>query len=65
MSECLTAILDYGFSVLELLKVEAHTYSHNVPARHLLEKLRFELENTSADSAYYSLPRASWSTWVG
>jgi RimJ/RimL family protein N-acetyltransferase len=33
-------------------------YSYNVPARHLLEKLGFELENISDDSVNYSLHRA-------
>jgi ribosomal-protein-alanine N-acetyltransferase len=55
MSESLIAILNYGFSALKLKKVEAHTYSHNVRARHLLEKLGFELENIVEDNAIYFL----------
>ncbi|UCE00256.1 MAG: GNAT family N-acetyltransferase [Chloroflexota bacterium] len=55
MSESLTAILDYGFSVLNLSKIDAHTYSTNIKAKHLLEKLGFQLEKVSEDSDYYSL----------
>ncbi len=55
MSESLVAITDYGFSVLNLSKVEAHTYSNNVRAIQLLEKLGFQLDNVSEDSHYYFL----------
>jgi [ribosomal protein S5]-alanine N-acetyltransferase len=55
MSEGLIAVLNYGFSVLKIRKVEAHTYAYNVRARHLLEKLGFELENIVEDSANYFL----------
>jgi ribosomal-protein-alanine N-acetyltransferase len=57
MSESLVSIVDYGFSVLNLLKVEAHTYSSNARAKRLLEKLNFQLEKISVDSHYYFLSR--------
>jgi ribosomal-protein-alanine N-acetyltransferase len=37
MTEALTAIINYGFEVLDLSIVEAHTYSDNARALHLLE----------------------------
>jgi len=55
MSESLIAIIDYGFSVLKLSKVEAHTYSNNARAKHLLEKLGFQLNTVSEYSHYYFL----------
>lgn len=60
MTEGLTAIIDYGFEVLNLLRVEAHTYSHNTRAIRLLEKLGFQLDNVSEDSHYYSLSKEDW-----
>ena len=57
MSESLIAITDYGFSILNLSKVEAHTYSNNIRAKHLLEKLGFQLDNVSEDSNYYFLSK--------
>ncbi|HEY5731184.1 MAG TPA: GNAT family N-acetyltransferase [Anaerolineales bacterium] len=57
MSESLIAITDYGFSFLNLSKVEAHTYSNNIRAKHLLEKLGFQLDNVSEDSNYYFLSK--------
>lgn len=55
MSESLKAVIDYGFSTLYLLKIEAHTFSENNRARHLLEKLGFKLDHVSEDSHYYFL----------
>lgn len=55
MRESLAAIIEYGFSVLKLSKVEAHTYSKNMRAKYLLEKLGFQLDKISEDSHYYSL----------
>ncbi|HLF89781.1 MAG TPA: GNAT family N-acetyltransferase [Anaerolineales bacterium] len=55
MSECLKRVIEYSFTALHLLKVEAHTYSHNDRARHLLEKLGFQLDHISEDSHYYFL----------
>jgi len=55
MREGLIAIIDFGFSVLKLSKVEAHTYSSNARAKRLLEMLDFQLNAVSEDSHYYSL----------
>lgn len=57
MSEALAAMIDYGFLNLDLLIVEAHTYSNNFRARHLLEKLGFQLDKVSNDSHLYFLSR--------
>ena len=55
MSEALGAIVSYGFEVLELDRVEAHTYSANARAIRLLEKLGFQLEKVGDDSHYFAL----------
>lgn len=55
MSESLTAVIDYGFTILNLSKIEAHTYSANSRAKRLLEKFGFQLNNVSEDNDYYSL----------
>lgn len=57
MSEGLVAVINYGFSVLKLPRVEAHTYSQNERAKHLLEKLGFQLDHVSEDSHYYLLSK--------
>lgn len=57
MTEGLVAIIDYGFEALKLSKVEAHTYSRNVRAIRLLEKLGFQLDSVREDSSYFSLAR--------
>ena len=61
MGEALKPIIDYGFSVLKLVKVEAHTYSINLRARHLLEKVGFQLEKVSEDSHHYFISKMDWS----
>jgi ribosomal-protein-alanine N-acetyltransferase len=55
MSEALGAILDYGFDVFGLVKVEAHTYSTNSRAIRLLRNLGFQLQNVEDDSHYFVL----------
>jgi len=60
MNEGLTAIIDYGFKALNLLKIEGYTYSNNTRAIRLLEKLGFQLENVSQDSHYFSLREGYW-----
>jgi ribosomal-protein-alanine N-acetyltransferase len=60
MTEGITAIIDYGFEALNLLKVEAHTYSNNTRAIRLLEKLGFQLDNVSEDSHCFSLSKEDW-----
>ena len=60
MSEALGAIIPYGFTVLDLVEIEAHTYSHNARARRLLEKLGFKVEAITEDSHCYTLAREDW-----
>lgn len=55
MSEALNAIIDYGFDMFGLGKVEAHTYSTNSRAIRLLRNLGFQLEDVGDDSHYFSL----------
>jgi ribosomal-protein-alanine N-acetyltransferase len=60
MSEALAPIIGYGFDVLGLKKVEAHSYSTNERAVHLLEKMGFQLEKISEDSHYYSISQGDF-----
>jgi ribosomal-protein-alanine N-acetyltransferase len=60
MAEGLAAIIGYGFEVLNLSRVAAHTYSNNVRSIRLLEKLGFQLEKVSDDSSHFSLSREAW-----
>jgi ribosomal-protein-alanine N-acetyltransferase len=60
MSEALVTAIDYGFAILNLIKVEAHTYSSNSRAIRLLDKLGFQLDNVSEDSHHFSLSREDW-----
>ena len=55
MSEALGAIVAYGFEVLGLDRVEAHTYSANARAIRLLERLGFQFEKVGDDSHYFVL----------
>jgi ribosomal-protein-alanine N-acetyltransferase len=55
MSEALDAIVAYGFDILGLDRVEAHTYSTNARAIRLLERLGFQLERVGDDSHYFAL----------
>jgi ribosomal-protein-alanine N-acetyltransferase len=55
MSEALAAVIDYAFIELNLSMIEAHTYSNNFRARHLLKKLGFQLDKVSSDSHLYFL----------
>ena len=57
MRESLAAIIDFGFSDLDLHKVEAHTNSNNVRAKRLLEKLGFQLDKVSKGNDHYILPK--------
>ncbi|MGD9317643.1 MAG: GNAT family N-acetyltransferase [Anaerolineae bacterium] len=60
MNEALGAIVEYGFDVFGLDKVEAHTYSANARAIRLLKKLGFQLERVGDDAYYFSLSRRDW-----
>ena len=60
MTEALGVIIVYGFTVLDLVEIEAHTYSHNARARQLLEKLGFKVVTITEDSLCYILARGDW-----
>lgn len=55
MGESLIAIINYGISALKLAKFDAHTYSANTRAKHLLKKLGFQLDRVKDESEYFSL----------
>ncbi len=57
MAEALRPIIAYGFTVLDLTKIEAITYSHNVRARRMLERLGFAVASVDEDSHGYELTR--------
>ena len=57
MAEALGAIITYGFAVLDLVKIEAHTYSRNSRARRVLERLAFRVDSVKEDSHCYTLAR--------
>lgn len=58
MSEALVPVIEYGFDVLRLSKIEAHSYSANTRAIHLLKKMGFQLDKISEDSHYYSISKS-------
>ena len=60
MAEALNAIINFGFTILDLVKIEADTYSHNSRARRVLEKLGFKLDAVREDSHYYLLDKSDW-----
>jgi [ribosomal protein S5]-alanine N-acetyltransferase len=49
MTAALSAVIDYGFSALDLNKIEAGVNPNNVRSSGLLRKLGFELEGTLRD----------------
>lgn len=53
MAEALTAILDYGFGMLQLNRVEAITLPDNAASQALLQKLGFQREGTLRQRSYY------------
>ena len=60
MSEALGVVIPYGFTVLDLFTIEAHTYSSNARARRLLEKLGFTIAAVTEDLHCYMLARENW-----
>lgn len=60
MTEALRVIITYGFTVLDLIKIEAITYSHNVRARRMLERLGFSVDSADEGLHRYALNRADW-----
>jgi ribosomal-protein-alanine N-acetyltransferase len=57
MKEGLGAIMEYGFGALNLSVIKAHSYSSNLRAIRLLEKLGFKMERVEGDSSYFALAR--------
>jgi ribosomal-protein-alanine N-acetyltransferase len=55
MSEALAPVIAYGFYILRLAKIEAHSYSNNTRAINLLEKMGFQLERISEENHFYSI----------
>ena len=74
VSEALQALLDYGFTALDLNRVEADVDPRNTASARVLEKLGFRKEGfmperwivqgEPADTVYYGLLRAYWNTAV-
>jgi RimJ/RimL family protein N-acetyltransferase len=70
MHEALSALLDYGFTELNLNRVEADTDPRNERSARLLERLgfskeglfreRFIVDGEVSDSAMYGLLRRDW-----
>lgn len=70
MTEALCALLDYGFSTLDMNRVEADTDPRNLAAVKLLERLgfvkegqlreRWIVDGAKSDSAVYGLLRSEW-----
>lgn len=70
MTEALSALLDYGFSTLDMNRVEADTDPRNLAAARLLERLgfikegllreRWIVDGAKSDSAMDGLLRNAW-----
>ncbi|ASS74236.1 hypothetical protein CIG75_04050 [Tumebacillus algifaecis] len=52
-SEALTLILDYGFGIRNLHRIELHAYSYNERAIHTYEKVGFRREGVMRDAWYF------------
>jgi len=73
MTEALKPVLEYGFDVLHLNRVEAFIGSQNTPSIKLVERFGFVKEgllrehycknNVYEDSACYSLLKSEFETW--
>ena len=57
MTEALSAIIDYGFEILDFARIEADIFSNNLRAMRVLEKLSFQLDRVTNDLSYFSLSR--------
>lgn len=75
MQEALPALLEHGFSALELHRVEADVHPDNIASARLLEGLRFQLEGHLRErwmvggevsgSLIYGLLRGNWQAGTG
>ncbi|GGH32039.1 GNAT family N-acetyltransferase [Paenibacillus segetis] len=52
-SEALCLLLDYGFGILNLHRIELNVYSFNSHAQHVYEKLGFVREGVQRDALFY------------
>lgn len=53
-SEALLLLLDYAFGIVNLHRVELSVFSYNKRARHVYEKLGFNLEGVQRDALFYN-----------
>ncbi|MFS0918890.1 GNAT family N-acetyltransferase [Brevibacillus sp. 179-C 1.1 NHS] len=53
-SEALLLMLDYGFGILNLHRIELNVYSFNERAIHTYEKLGFQREGVQRQALYYN-----------
>ncbi|MFW9909832.1 MAG: GNAT family N-acetyltransferase [Candidatus Thorarchaeota archaeon] len=70
MIESLRPVIEYGFAICKLNRIEAHTAAINKASRNLLERLGFSLDGISRESTFfrgefrddclYSLLRREW-----
>jgi RimJ/RimL family protein N-acetyltransferase len=52
-SEALLLMLEYGFGIVNLHRIELNVYSYNERAKYVYEKLGFKVEGVQRDALYY------------
>ena len=52
MSEAMKSVLNFGFSTLNFVSIEAFTSKHNEPSKSLLNKFGFSLEPNRKDEGF-------------
>ncbi|WP_139489275.1 GNAT family N-acetyltransferase [Brevibacillus dissolubilis] len=53
-SEAMKLMLDYGFGIVNLHRIELNVWSYNERASHVYEKLGFKREGVQKDALYYN-----------
>lgn len=53
-SDAMKLMLDYGFGILNLNRIELNVYSYNDRAQHVYEKLGFVKEGVQREALYYN-----------
>jgi len=53
-SEAIRLLLDYGFGVRNLHRIELHVYAYNERAQHVYRKLGFQQEGIQRDALFYN-----------
>lgn len=53
-SEAMLLLLDYGFGIVNLHRIELNVFSYNERAKHVYEKLGFKVEGVQRDALYYN-----------